>query len=74
MSELTMNKIEYMIILVQMFADKYCISNRLAFNYLQQYNGIQLLEDHYNVLHTLSYDDVIDDTADYCRKNGGYLQ
>ncbi|MCQ2270208.1 MAG: DUF3791 domain-containing protein [Bacteroidales bacterium] len=73
MSELVKNKIEYMLIIVQMFADKYQISNRLAYQYLCNYKGTELLEKQYNTFHTLSYDDVIDDVAAFCHNNGGYL-
>ena len=73
MSEQTKSKIEYMIILVRMFAQRFGLSDRQAFNYLFDYRGIELLEKCYDAFHTLSYEDVVEDVAQYCHKQGGYL-
>lgn len=73
MTEATRNKIEYMIAIVQMFADKFNMSNRLAYKYLLDFKGVQVLDQHYDILHTLSYDDIVEDLTEYCRKNGGFL-
>ncbi|MCD8151380.1 MAG: DUF3791 domain-containing protein [Clostridiales bacterium] len=39
--------------------------------YLRQYKGIDFLHEFYDVEHTLSFDDTMDDLSIICRKNGG---
>ena len=49
------DKIEYTVALVSDFAKKYSLSTTQAFNYLDRFNAITLLEQHYNIAHTLAY-------------------
>ena len=42
-----------------------------AYIYLKRYNGIEFLKEFYDVEHTLSFEDVLDDLAAVCRKSGG---
>ncbi len=48
------DKIEYVISLVSDFAKKYSLSTTQAFNYPHRFNAITLIEQHYNIAHTLS--------------------
>jgi len=73
MSEQTKSRIEYMMILVRMFAERYGLSDRQSFNYLLDYHGIELFEKCYEAFHTLPYEDVVEDVARYCHRQGGYL-
>lgn len=51
-----------------------CVCNKKqAFNYLNRFKGLQFLHKHYEILHTQSFEDVIDDLAMVCRNNGGQL-
>ncbi len=68
------DKIEFMVALVSDFAKKYSLSTIQAFNYLDRFNAIAILLQHYNIAHTLSFAEVIDDLAFYCRNRGGGLQ
>ena len=52
------DKIEYTVALVSDFAKKYSLSTTQAFNYLDRFNAISLLEQHYNVAHTLSFSEM----------------
>jgi len=45
-----------------------------AYRFLAQYGGIDFLMQHYDIEHTLSLDDAIDDLELICRQNGGVLQ
>ena len=67
------DKIEYTVALVSDFAKKYSLSTTQAFNYLDRFNAITLLEQHYNITHTLSFAEIIDDLSLYCRNHGGNL-
>ena len=44
---------------------------RDAYVYLSRNKGIEFLKEFYDVEHTLSFDDVLDDLTVICRKNGG---
>lgn len=44
---------------------------RDAYVYLSRNKGIEFLKDFYDVEHTLSFEDVLNDLTAICRKNGG---
>lgn len=73
MSRTEKNKLEYFIALVADFAQTYDLKQRQAFNYLKRFKGIEFLEKHYNVMHTQSFEDTIEDLVQVCRRNGGQL-
>ena len=62
------DKIEYTVALVSDFAKKYSLSTTQAFNYLDRFNAITLLEQHYNIAHTLAYSEMVDTLASYCKE------
>jgi hypothetical protein len=37
------------------------------------HNGVDFVEQHYGILHTLDFREVVDYVALYCNKNGGEL-
>ncbi len=39
--------------------------------YLYAYKGIEFIKENYDVEHTLSFDDAVDDLTLICRNNGG---
>ena len=67
------SKIEYIIMLVQLFARHYGMSFTEAYRYISRYGGIEYTEQHYNILHTLSFDDQVDGLAHFCYQKGGNL-
>ena len=64
-------KINYTVVCVNEFANRFKITAKDAFNYLYDHKGIEFLKEYYDVEHTLSIDDAIDDLMMICRKNGG---
>ena len=74
MSETTLKTIGFVAMIVALFAKKHKFSEPVAYHYLSQYGGTELLVNHYGYLHTQDYDQVVDDVADYCHRNGGALQ
>lgn len=56
MSELQKNMIDYFVIWINEFAKRYDMSPVDAIVYLDKYNGLQFLEEFYDVQHTLSFD------------------
>ena len=67
------NKLEFMVALIAEFAATYRIKQKQAFNYLHRFKGIDFLEKHYDFMHTQSFEDVVEDLALICRRNGGQL-
>lgn len=71
MNENSRDIIEYIIAFISEFADKFGMTEPQAFNYIQQNKGISFIEKHYNVIHTLSFADAVENVALYCRRMGG---
>lgn len=67
------DKIEYTVSLVSDFAKRYSLSTTQAFNYLDRFNAIAFINQHYNITHTLSFSEILDDLSVYCRNRGGNL-
>lgn len=70
MSELK-KKINYTVVCVNEFADRYHLSSKEAFTYLYDYRGIEFLKENYDIEHTLSLAEAVDDLTTICRNNGG---
>ena len=64
-------KINYTVVCVNEFAQRFHITSKEAFFYLYDHKGIEFFKEHYDIEHTLSLDDAIDDLIIICRKNGG---
>ena len=65
-------KINYTVACINEFADRFNISSKAAFDYLYKNDGIAFLKENYDIEHTLSFDDAVDDLMLICRKNGGH--
>lgn len=68
------DKVAYIIAVVSEFADVHGLKTNQAFRYLFRFDGIGFVDRHYEVEHTLPFDDVIDDLTAYCHRKGGMLQ
>ena len=55
------------------FARRHDLPLRDAFNFLHRHGAIAFLKEHYEIEHTLSFDDAVDDMMIICRQNGGEL-
>lgn len=66
-------KIEYIIMLIKLFARHFGLSFQQAYRYVSIHQGIEYAEQHYNVLPTLSFEDQVEGLATYCHKKGGAL-
>lgn len=65
--------LNYIVVCISEFADRHRIPMRDAYVYLETYKGLDFLKEFYDVEHTLSFDDAMEDVASICRKNGGVL-
>ena len=73
MSTETRNTLEYIVACISEFANRHGLAQNKAYQYLRKYKGIQFLLEFYDVEHTLSFDEAVDDLTTICRKNGGML-
>ena len=60
--------------LITEFANRFHIRPREAYAYLKRFCGLDHLNEYYNVLHTLSFDDSVETMAEVCAHNGGELR
>ena len=67
------NKLDYIIAVISEFASHFTLSQTQAYRYLARYNAIDFIDRNYDIEHTYSFDNVIDDIALYCRNHGGEL-
>lgn len=71
MTRADINILEYIVVCISEFASHYGMHMKDAYIYLSKYKGIEFLKEFYDVEHTLSFEDVLDDVAAICKKNGG---
>ena len=67
------DKLAYSIAVVSEFAAAFSLNPQQAYLYLDRFKGIDFVDRFYDVEHTQSFEDVVEDLALYCRKNGGQL-
>ncbi|MDR1565309.1 MAG: DUF3791 domain-containing protein [Oscillospiraceae bacterium] len=72
-SSINKQEINYLVLIFNEFAKLHNISILEAYQYISQYKGLEFLLEFYDVNHTLSTDDVVDDVAAICAQNGGAL-
>ena len=66
-------KIPYLNAVIRIFGSRFDLTVQQAFRYLYNFKGIQFLLEYYDVEHTLSIEDTVDDLIKVCQKNGGEL-
>ncbi len=74
MPEELRKQVNYSVVCINEFAKANSLSPREAFLYLYEYKGISFLEENYEIEHTLSLEDAIEDLRMVCKNNGGKLQ
>ena len=67
------DKIAFIVAVVNEFAAAFSLNSQQAYRYLDRFKGIDFVDKFYNVEHTQSFEDVVEDLALYCRKNGGVM-
>ena len=66
-------KIPYLNAVIRTFGNRFNLTVQQSFRYLYNFKGIRFLLEYYDVEHTLSIDDTVDDLIKVCQKNGGEL-
>lgn len=72
-TEKTKNKVEYIIAIISDFAKEHSLNTMQAYRYLERFKGLDFIDKFYEVNHTLSFEDVIEDLTFYCHRRGGSL-
>ena len=70
----TRKRINYTVACVSEFAKKYGIPPKEEFQFLYEHKAIEFLKEHYDIEHTLSFDDAVEDMMIICRNNGSELK
>ena len=73
MSKTLKDRLDYLIALVSEFAATHHLSLQQAYLYLQQYKGLDFADEFYDVEHTLSFDQAVEDITMYCKRMGGNI-
>lgn len=73
MKELNEHKIDFLVALIAEFAKRFGLSSKEAYRYISRYGGVQMFFNHYDILHTLSFRDMVDGMAAFCQRHGGQL-
>lgn len=66
-------QINYAVACVSEFARKHNLTMKEAFRFLFEYKAITFLKENYDIEHTLSLDDALDDMLMICERNGGRM-
>ncbi|MBO5251422.1 MAG: DUF3791 domain-containing protein [Bacteroidaceae bacterium] len=67
------DKVEYIVALVNEFAKRFGLTDVQAYRYISHYHGIEMIDRHYSIMHTLDFRDTVDSLAAYCNRQGGAL-
>lgn len=68
------NQIEYLIVCIGAFAKRYHLSLSQAYAYLKRFTGIDFLIDCYDIEHTLSIENAVEDLQQLCFNYGGKIK
>lgn len=66
-------QINYTVACVGEFARRWGLDVKEAFRFLFQYKAIEFLKENYEIEHTLSLEEALDDMMMICERNGGVL-
>ncbi|MDO4959018.1 MAG: DUF3791 domain-containing protein [Prevotellaceae bacterium] len=73
MSEQNLSKIGFLVALINEFGKRFGLTDKQSYDYISRYGGIEMFLQHYNILHTLSFHDMVEGMASYCNRQGGEL-
>lgn len=65
------DKAEYLLALVRHFAERNGLNVSQAYRYIKRYGGISLIDEHYNIMHTLSFTEALESLTIYMKRRGG---
>ena len=66
--------INYIVLCINEFAASKNLTEQQAYRYLYANKGIEFLAENYDIEHTLSLQDAVNDLSIVCSNNGGMIQ
>ena len=66
------DKVEYIVALVNEIAKRFGLTDVQAYRYISHFHGIDLIDQHYNIMYTLDFKET-NSLASYCNRQGGAL-
>ena len=66
--------VEYIVALINEFAKRFRLNDAQSYRYISRFNGIELIEKHYEIMHTLDFSETVNSLAIYCKRQGGELR
>jgi len=73
MSKSVLDRINYIVALITEFATAHHITTQQAYLYLNKYKGLDFVDQFYDVGHTYSFENTVEDLTAYCKRMGGTL-
>ena len=73
MSKEIKNRIEYTVMCIGEFSERYSLSIHAAYSYLKKYGRNALMKDCYDAMHLQTIDDDVDDLDYVCLLKGGII-
>ena len=73
MDDKLQNRITYMVYCINAFAERYRLTTKQAFAYLNRFKGMDFLDECYEAEHQLSLEDAVNDLSIICKRNRGGL-
>lgn len=67
------DKAEYLLSLVSHFAEHNGLSEQQAYRYVKRFGGVQLIDSHYDIMHTLPFRDAMEALTSYLHRQGGAI-
>lgn len=64
---------QYIVAIIAEFAKRYKLTDQQAARYLSRYHALEMCQKHYGIMHTLSFDDNVENLHIYCKRMGGQL-
>ena len=68
------NKAEFVTMIIDALSKKQGFSRQQAYRYLHNFKGIEFLDQHYEIIHTLDFKEALDSLLLYCRRQGGAVE
>lgn len=73
MSQKNIHEIGFLVALINEFAHRFNLTDKQSYDYIARYGGIEMFLENYNILHTLSFSDMVEGMASFCQRKGGNL-
>ena len=67
------DKVEFIAAMIDAFAQRNSLNKQQAYRYIRRFHGIDFLEQHYEAIHTLDFQEALSYLTLYCQRQGGAI-